>query len=218
MTPLIKRIAAKALMRSDFGRKLVRAYSLKGYLEGNGWFASCEKGLPVDAEEECLPWYTYSFITFLAGRIRPDMDVFEFGSGHSTLWWSKRVSTVTSCEHDKAWYDNLKERLPPNVTYHYCAFQPNGDYCRKSSSLGSEYDCIVIDGRDRVNCAKYSIASLKNEGVIIWDNSERESYQKGYAFLAEHGFKRIDFWGLGPSRSYEWCTSLFYRDDNCLDL
>jgi hypothetical protein len=80
------------------------------------------------------------------------------------------------------------------------------------------FDAIVIDGRDRVNCCKNSLGALKAAGVIIWDNSERPDYQEGYDFLINNGFKRIDFGGIGPINPDAWCTSVFYRSNNCLGI
>lgn len=206
------------LKQTKFGKKLVYTYSLRSYLEKRGWFQSVEQSTPVDKDGNSLPWYTYPMLSFLSERTKIHMDVFEYGSGNSTLWWSKQVSTVTACEHDQQWYDRLRPQMPSNVNYIYCALEPNGQYSKTAISLTSKFDCIVIDGRDRVNCAKNAIQALKPDGVIIWDNSDRESYQIGYTHLKNEGFKRINFWGLGPINNDEWCTSVFYRDNNCFDL
>jgi len=76
----------------------------------------------------------------------------------------------------------------------------------------------MIDGRDRVNCALQGVGALKDDGVILWDNAERAEYQKGYNFLIDQGFKRLDFWGMGPSRVVKWSTALFYRQKNVFGL
>jgi hypothetical protein len=59
---------------------------------------------------------------------------------------------------------------------------------------------------------------LKDDGVILWDNAERAEYQRGYDFLIDQGFKRLDFWGMGPSRVVKWSTALFYRPKNVFGL
>ena len=45
----------------------------------------------------------------------------------------------------------------------------------------------AIDGRDRINCIKYSDMALKNGVVIILDNSERKEYDEGIKYLGERG-------------------------------
>ena len=192
--------------------------SLRNYLERIGWFRSVAEKLAVDRDGECLPWFTYPMISFLSGRVKPEMTVFEYGSGCSTLWWSRRVAKVTSFEHSPEWFDSLKARLPDNVDYHFCELVDGGDYCKAVRAYQNCFDVIVIDGRDRINCAKNSIGALKNDGVIIWDNTDRDAYRDGYAFLIQNGFRRLDFEGIGPVGDTSWCTSIFYRSDNGLGL
>ena len=146
------------------------------------------------------------------------MRVFEYGSGNSTLWWSERVASLVACEHEEDWFKNISKKIPATVDYRHCVLEYGGEYCKQISSFTAEFDCIIIDGRDRVNCAINAIAALKENGIIIWDNSDRESYEEGYSFLLSNEFKRIDFWGIGPINPYSWCTSIFYREKNCLGI
>ena len=146
------------------------------------------------------------------------MTVFEYGSGNSTFWLSKRVVSVISYEHDFSWYNSIKQKLPENVDYRYCELERGGKYCKGVLKYNKEFDIVIIDGRDRVNCSKNVIDSLKDCGVIVWDNSDREEYKEGYDFLEDNGFRRLDFTGLGPINSYEWCSSLFFRDNNCFGI
>ncbi len=215
---LIKRYAKLLLGKSILGKKLILFYSLKLYLERIGYLKSFLEGLPVERDGNCLPWFTYPMISFLSGKLRSDMTVFEYGSGHSTLWWSKQVASVTSCEHDLDWYNYLKQRIPPNVTYIYCPLDRGGEYSQTILKYPKKFDIVVIDGRDRINCAKNALAALKDDGAIVWDNSDRQQYHEGYAYLTERGFRRIDFKGLGPIGTREWCTSIFYRDNNCFKI
>ena len=146
------------------------------------------------------------------------MTVFEYGSGNSTLWWSEKVSSLTSCEHDLDWYNYLNEKIPSNVEYIHCELNYGGQYCRTILGYKNRFNIIVIDGRDRVNCAKNSLVALKADGVIVWDNSDRQKYQEGYYYLIQNGFRRLDFEGLGPNGVDQWCTSIFYRDNNCFQI
>ncbi len=195
-------------------------YALKrgGQLKDAGWFKSYRAGAPVDYHGFPLPWMTYSAISFLEKRLTSEMSVFEYGSGNSTLWWAEHAKKVVSCEHDKSWYQRMKQLIPSNVELHQIDLEYNGLYSRKIGEFSGAFDIIVIDGRDRNNCAKNSLNALTTKGVIIWDNSERESYREGFDFLLENGFKRLDFDGMGPVNVYAWCTSIFYREKNCFDL
>jgi hypothetical protein len=94
----------------------------------------------------------------------------------------------------------------------------SGEYQNEILNYNKVFDIIIIDGRERVQCSMNSLNALKENGVIIWDNSDRLKYAKGYNFLLSNGFKRIDFSGLGPINPHAWCTSIFYRVGNCLDI
>ena len=189
-----------------------------GYLQVSGWFESFRTGIPVDANSTAIPWMTYSSISFLEKRINADMSVFEYSCGNSTLWWSKRVRQLVSCEHDKAWYQRMKQLIPANVDLFHIDLEYGGAYSQKISQYSQAFDIVVIDGRDRNNCAKNCLGALQEQGVIIWDNSDRECYQDGFEYLLAKGYKRLDFEGIGPVNVYAWCTSIFYKKENCLNL
>jgi hypothetical protein len=187
----------------------------QGFLRQSGWLESYRSGVPV-AGGKPLPWFTYAAIAFLDKRVDPELRVFEYGAGYSTLWWASRVKAVVACEGDPDWVQRLREMVPSNVTLFHQAVDRDGDYCRAAARYQS--DVIVIDGRDRVNCAKACLEGLSEGGVIVWDNSDRSRYADGFDFLAARGFRRLDFAGPGPVNFTPWMTSLFYRDHNRLGI
>ena len=195
-------------------------YSLRkrGYLFEMGWLESHRQKAAVDLEGRPIPWITYPSLTFLENRVRKEFVVFEWGSGNSTLWWANRVKRVMSCEHDRVWYEKMKNLLPTNAELSHIALTEGEEYARAILKHVDEFDIVVIDGRDRVNCAKNVLSALKSSGVIVWDNGDRPAYQDGYDFLASNGFRRIDFYGPGPVNLYSWSTTIFYGDGNCLGL
>jgi predicted O-methyltransferase YrrM len=171
----------------------------------------------VNDRGEPIPWITYPSIQFIEPRLRPEMSVFEYGSGFSTQWWAKRVQRVVSCEHDREWYERTRAGVPGNVQMIHASREQH-EYSNQILKYSNEFDVIVIDGRDRVLCAQNSVAALKPTGVILWDNAERAEYQPGCQSLLQQGFRRVDFWGLSPMVIWENMTSLFYRDGNCMGL
>ena len=197
---------------------LYSSYYLRtyGYLREMNWFRSYDTLQIIGPNNEPLPWITYPTIHFLESRLRSDMSVFEFGSGNSTFWWAKRVAQVDTVEHLKEWYDKLLPSLPDNVNLHLVELERGGEYCRTPTRLDKQFDLVMIDGRDRVNCAKQSLSALKDDGVIVWDNTDRAKYREGFEFLHYEGFRQIDFFGLGPRCVEGWPTSVFYRANNCL--
>jgi hypothetical protein len=220
MSPQLKSSVWKLLRGIPFARGLLaaRALSASGYLKEVGWLASFYSGTAVDAAGHALPWYTYPAIRFLRERLHQPLDVFEYGSGNSTLWWADRARRVVSCEHDIRWHAMMRGRLPAHVDYYLRELTPDNHYASSIREHPGGFDVVVIDGRDRVNCARYALPALRESGVIIWDNTERTEYKPGFDLLAEHGYRRLDFWGMGPINNYGWCTSVFYRHGNCLGI
>lgn len=190
----------------------------RGQLKEDGWIRSLAAGVPVDAEGRPLPWINYPTIDFLARRVRPEMSVFEYGCGHSTLWWAARVREVIACDHDADWIERIRPRAPAHVTLRHVALEVGGDYCRVVAEYPGRFDIVVIDGRDRVNCARHAMTGLKPSGVIVWDNTDREEYRPGFAALAAAGFRRLEFTGMAPGLNEKLETSVFYRDGNVLGL
>ena len=188
-----------------------------GYLNVSGWFKSKVAESPVDRHGQPVPWITYPCMRFLDLRIPPRMAVFEFGSGSSTAWWSKRVSRVVSCEHDRSWFERVRAQAADNVEMIYAALE-DGQYSGQVLRYKRDFHVVVIDGRDRVKCAINSVEALRDDGVIVWDNTDRDHYQPGFDFLLSRGFRRVDFWGMAPLLLTESTTSVFYRDGNCLGL
>lgn len=188
----------------------------EAYLTRTGWMKSRRQKFAVDASGEPLPWYTYPAIRFLEDRLPKGFSVFEYGTGYSTLWWSRRASAVIGCEHDPAWFQRISELAPSNVSVTLRGLEEG--YARSATDSGRKFDVIAIDGRRRVECAKNALPALSKDGIIIWDNSDRDKYNEAYDLLKRNGFGRIDFWGIGPMNVREWSTAVFYRPLNFLGI
>ncbi len=217
LTSLIKREKLIAIL-SDKEEKELLAFKKGGYLYDIGWINSLSTGTIIDKEGKPLPWVTYPYIKFIEERLKNGFEIFEFGSGNSTLYYADKVAAVYSVENNEFWYDKIKTTMPSNVKLFYCELVYGGEYCQYATQTGNKYDMIIVDGRDRVNCCKNNLPALKSTGVIVLDDSERVQYAPGINFLIEKGFKRIDFWGTAPTVNYLKCTTVFYRDNNCLGI
>ncbi len=200
--------------------KLVNSdYLVKTGLLGS-WIIPSEIGdFFYDENKEINPWWGRSVIDFVKKYLDNSLSVFEWGAGNSTLFWSAHVKEVVSIEHNKQWYERMLKIVPENVAIKYCELEYGGGYCAAILNEKKKFDIILIDGRDRVRCAQNAVLRLKERGIIIWDNSERESYKKGYEFLKEQGFKQFEIssliYGLPGIEDF---TSIFYKEDNLLGL
>src|SRR4051812_42929407 len=78
---------------------------------------------PLDLE---LPWFSYAAIDFLQGYLKPCMNVCEYGSGGSTLFFARRTESVFSIEDNPRWFELVSRRLAEqsvaNVELTLCRF------------------------------------------------------------------------------------------------
>lgn len=191
----------------------------KSYLADTGWLRSFRTRTSVDAFGKPVPWITYPALHFLSARNTDQLRVLEFGSGYSTLWWSHRCQQITSLESDANWFRSLTTLVSTTTDYQLVDTQDAvAGYPQACRSLSGPFDIVVIDALGRSQCVRNAFSHLAEAGVVIWDNSDREEDADGYQFLVRHGYKRLDFHGLGPINAYPWTTSLFYRSDNCLGI
>lgn len=196
----------------------ILSFGIKGYLAEIGWFVALKHKSSVNEENAPIPWFTYSFIDFLKNRLNKEQAIFEFGSGNSTRYFAEKVNNISSLEHDKAWYETGLKDKPQNANLIFCELDENGNYCRGAMNTKQKFDIIIVDGRDRVNCCLQSIEALKEDGVLILDDSERERYNDGRIALIAKGFKELSFSGISPGFFYRKETSVFYRSNNCLGI
>lgn len=87
----------------------------RSFLQGRGWDRSFLEG-PVDADGRPVPWITYPAQALLAQLVRPEFRVFEYGCGHSSLWWAARAAEVISVDHDEHWVERIRQKKPDNLT------------------------------------------------------------------------------------------------------
>ncbi|WP_285060359.1 FkbM family methyltransferase [Pedobacter ginsengisoli] len=198
--------------------KVLLSLGIKGYLADKGWFDAYRTKSAIDQDGKPIAWVTYSFIDFIKDRINKEHDIFEFGSGNSTIFYAGLAKSVYSVEHDKEWFEKSSEIRLPNVNMIHCDLTPGGDYSKSAGITGRKFHMIIVDGRDRVNCCKQAIHSLTENGVVVLDDSERTEYAEAHDFFKKNGFKYLPFSGIAPGVIISKYTSIFYKPDNCLDI
>jgi len=179
------------------------------------WKKSFLTGWSQDHEGSSLPWMSYNFIDFISQKLQPHHEIFEFGSGSSTLFFAKSVKKIIAIESNKKWHeimqiklleekiDNVELLLMPDA-------MQNKQYENCAANIG-KFDFIFVDSLKRFECIKNSIEALKPNGAIILDDSERKNYQKIFTFLEEKKFLRQDFIGIAPGQFYLKNTSFFTK-------
>jgi len=83
------------------------------------WFSTFRPVRALVGEAE--PWVPFEATDWLQHYLKPDMHVFEYGSGGSTIFFAERVAEVISVEHDQEWHAQvsraLAQRRLTNCTY-----------------------------------------------------------------------------------------------------
>ena len=118
--------------------------------------------------------------------MRPGAVVLEYGSGGSTLHFSRLVAQYYSIEHNTEWCGDVEKKinhLNLNVSYH-CVPTNNGfeacpggnnclshykdftNYIEEPSKWGVKFDVVLIDGRARAQCAVFIRDYLKDEQSV----------------------------------------------------
>ena len=160
------------------------------------------------------PWTSQASIRTFEKILSKDMIGFEYGSGNSTLFFSKHLKHLTSVEHNEVWFKivntKLKARQIKNVDYHFVpakteitnttyTFYKDYRLTENDFTIRKEYhdyfsfvkkypdnhfDFIMVDGRARVECCLHAIPKLKAGGFFVLDNSDRARYKPVFSVLA----------------------------------
>jgi precorrin-6B methylase 2 len=172
---------------------------------------------PLDLE---IPWFSYAAIDFLDDFLQPQMTVCEYGSGGSTIFFSRRVRSVFSIEDNPKWHDLVSQRLQQhsitNVTLKLCPFDfknPKGfeqsDYLHAIPE--ERFDVIVVDGSEewtqvRPICFEKAEGHIKPGGIIVVDDSWRyPTLRQRNRATAQRTFQSV-----GPCRPGVTSTDIFF--------
>ena len=186
-------------------------------------------------ENNPLPWMNYRAVAHIQNYLKNNAKVFEYGSGSSTRYWTTRGCSIVSIEHDELFYEKMKSVLDGCCDYRlikpvldegvrYKSFDMADNY--KSSdyeeysfehyvrSIDKFPDCffdmVVVDGRARPSCIKHAVPKIKQGGILVLDNSDRDYYLKNNLFLLD-GWSRKTYKGPVRGLLHEEETSIFYK-------
>jgi len=177
-----------------------------------------------------VPWWTYRAIdvvdAWLSARSRP-IRVFEYGSGASTLWLSRRADEIHSVEHHRGFGEHIAPILAAQGNIDFRLVEPvksatpsvpsakegqGGldftDYVAAIDGAEGSFDLVVIDGRAREACLRAALPHLEQDGIIVFDNSRQARYQVAIraAAVVERRLR-----GLTPTLPYPEQTSVLTR-------
>ncbi len=64
-----------------------------------------------DSVKAQIPYMPYRAAAWLESYLKPDMSVFEYGSGGSTIFLARRVRRLVSIEHDADWHSRISSLI-----------------------------------------------------------------------------------------------------------
>ena len=174
------------------------------------------------------PWITFPAARWLAARVHAGTSVFEWGSGASTVFFSRRGARVVSIEHETAWHERVAERLRAESGDVRLRLVPpdDGDAARPMTAAErplyqstdaryegrlfvryveavldypvGSFDVFLVDGRSRVGCAVMAARQAGPGACVILDNAERPAYAAALAAFAPPEWEALQFDGPGP--------------------
>jgi len=165
-----------------------------------------------------IPWFSYKAIDFLESFLKPNMKVFEWGTGGSTLFFARRCCSVCSVEEDEKWLlatqDRIVKQSLTNVEAVFLNMQDGFNEIRYAQAVhqgNREFDVICVDGREfspqsRILCFYEAEKMIKAGGIIILDDAQR--YQ---VVRADNAAKRwMRYRGVGPARLGITTTDIYF--------
>jgi hypothetical protein len=201
------------------------------------WLFSLRRNYLLDKQ---MPWLTFDAIEFIESRLWEGMQVFEYGSGGSTLFWLKHGATCVSIGHNPDWYSIVRQRLVPECSIDYRLVLPElvkdsgwqGDPADPETYVSSDgayhgysfrkyvmqidafpdryFNVVMIDGRARPSCIMHGAGKVRPGGLLILDNAERLYYTAKTQECLED-FTCQQFYGVGPCGQSMWRTDVYTR-------
>ncbi len=172
------------------------------------------------------PWISFGALQFLKQRIRPNHEVFEYGSGGSTFYFAQRARSVVTVESHPEWHrkltneitsrklSNIVCELHPISGDRSAVFQSDAYFHRVHSQL---WDIILIDcycgysetqyGETRSFAFKLSLPQVRPGGFVVLD----DSWMFPELLKPRQGWRITDYIGPGPCRYGVTSTAIFEK-------
>ena len=99
-----------------------------------------------------MPWLPFVATNWLRAYLRPHMNVFEYGSGASTIYMAKLAGTLFTVEHDAAWHTRVSTALAQHGIRN-CVYQLREPDFEKAAlaSNGTRGRTLVSDPSEKEN-------------------------------------------------------------------
>lgn len=157
-----------------------------------------------------IPWLTFSAIRALEKVAIPGMRIFEYGSGHSTLYWANRGMEVHAVEDDEEWHGILQPRLGHFKAAHLYLETSPSSYVSSISVAGGMFDIVVVDGSYRKYCLALAVNHVKPGGLLVVDNTDWHWYADVDTLVPRSWMKQV-YDGWAPFIGHKSETTVWTR-------
>lgn len=170
--------------------------------------------------EVIRPHITYKAFDWLKHWLKPEMSVFEYGSGMSTLWLAKTVRRLVSVENVPHFYREIKHKLSdlgPAHNVEYFLREDAFSFSTLIHEYDESFDLVFVDGKFRKECMEQCFS--KARCAIYLDNSNADHYRSAFEVMKRYyGGDIITFYGkifnpyTGEEQENKSQGSLFVKD------
>ncbi|MGF1578534.1 MAG: methyltransferase domain-containing protein [Gemmataceae bacterium] len=171
------------------------------------------------------PWLNFKALKRLNQIVRPDMKVFEYGCGGSTLYFGSRVAKLVSVEHDPKWLAQIQEQMESQET---CEWE---SYLREPVLMNppwptnpSDLNSYISGGHEYQGLSFSDYVTVIDDypeeyfDLILIDGRARPScFKHAQSRLKPYGYLVVDnidipYYStiLQFIRAYEWPGSIYY--------
>ena len=145
---------------------------------------------------------------FILTKKDVELDVLEWGSGWSTLYFSKFIEQLgnnykwTSLEYNLAWFNKIAEYIE-NLNVAIFLFDVgNNDLFQRDTNmdkyvdypLNFKFDMVIVDGRKRRRCLLNAAKILKPGGTVFLHDAERNYYHCAFKEFKNGKFLSKKLW------------------------
>lgn len=181
------------------------------FFSTTGFFRTAQDWVSLDANGEKIPWMTYPAVKYLQSLDMSQMMVFEWGSGHSTVFFAQRAQQVYSVENSQPWYQKVTKMVDDHgLTNSTVYFETHPEkYVNAVENPNCLFDILVVDAAHRRACLEKAKTFCKKNGFIILDNAEK--YDDIESIFSKNEYYHILFEGYGPIHAQPWQTKVFIQ-------
>ena len=114
----------------------------EAFKKANQWLSALSKDRSLDLEGLPMPSYSVAAMHFLEERLRKHLQVFEFGSGLSSLFYARKCKSVIAIEHDQGWFNEIKSHNTSNLSIFLKDLE--NEYDKSILGFEENFDLIIV--------------------------------------------------------------------------